>query len=96
MLRHKRLESFLIQKSKEDWLNLGGTNDKYFFDKLKLHYHYKLNLIYQLEDGNWTWDYEKVIQNATHYYEDFLGSPTITSILIDKEIIAIGPCLSSS
>lgn len=26
-----RLESFLVQKTKEDWLNLGDTNNKYFF-----------------------------------------------------------------
>jgi len=33
------LESFLVQKTKEDWLNLGDTNDKYFFEKLKQHHH---------------------------------------------------------
>jgi len=50
----QHLESFLIQKTKEDWLNLGDTNDKYFFDKLKQHHHRNGISSIKLDDGSCT------------------------------------------
>ncbi|KAJ8422097.1 hypothetical protein Cgig2_016816 [Carnegiea gigantea] len=78
-LWHDRLESFCLQKTKEDWLNLGDTNDKHCYDKLKQHHH--LNGISSIReaDGNWSCDYDRVIQHFLSYYEDFLGTPAVTN-----------------
>ena len=91
-----RLESFLVQKTKDDWLNLGDTNDKYFFAKMKQAYHHNRISSIKEEDGSWTWEYDKVIEHFTTYYEKSLGTPAITSTPIEEEIIAMGPCLNSS
>ncbi|KAJ8434757.1 hypothetical protein Cgig2_019682 [Carnegiea gigantea] len=76
---HNRLESFYVQKTKENWLNLGDSNDKISS--------------YQKEDGQWTWDYEEVKQHFIQHYSDFLGVPTVTTEVIKDDIIKIGPGL---
>lgn len=91
-----RMESFYIQKSKEEWLNLGDSNDKYFFEKLKQRHHYNMISSFQMKNGQWSWDYTKVTEHFVQFYENFLGAPAITHVNIDDQIIAMGPCLSIS
>jgi len=49
-----------------------------------------------LEDGNWTSEYEIVVNHFIKYFEDFLGCKAITSVNIDLKIIEIGECLNST
>jgi len=42
------------------------------------------------------WDYDKVINHFTHYFKNLPRTPTSISNPIDDDIIAMGPCLSSS
>lgn len=91
-----RLESFYIQKSKEDWLNLDDMNGKYFHERLKQRYQHNRISSYQMDDDQWTWEYDKLIEHFVHYYERSLGSPAEVTEHIDDQIIAMGPCLSIS
>jgi len=52
-----RLQSFYIQMSKEDWLCLGDSNDKFFYESIKHKQH--INRISSIlrEDDTWTSDY---------------------------------------
>ncbi|KAJ8436280.1 hypothetical protein Cgig2_025709 [Carnegiea gigantea] len=72
----QRLDSFYKQKSKKDLLNLDDTNGKYFHTKLKQRYHFNRIASYQMEDGQWTWDYDKAIAHFVSCYKDLL----ITSV----------------
>jgi len=90
------LERFLIQKTKEDWLNLGDTNDQYFYAKLKQYHHGNRISLIKLEDGTWTWDYAKVTQHFVHYFENLLGTSAVLTDCIDDNIIAMRPSLNRS
>lgn len=85
-----------FKKSKEDWLNLDDTNGKYFHERLKQRHQHNRISSYQMDDDQWTWEYDKLIEHFVHYYERSLGSPAEVTEHIDDQIIALGPCLSIS
>ena len=95
-LWNQRLESLYIQKSKEEWLNLDDTNGRYFHDRLRQRHHHNRIASYQLDNGQWTREYEKVVAHFVSYYEGLLGTPTATFKSIDDHIIDMGPRLSTS
>ncbi|KAJ8436766.1 hypothetical protein Cgig2_021296 [Carnegiea gigantea] len=91
----QRLESFYKQKS-EEWLNLDDINRQYFYAKLKQRHHLNRIASYQIEDGQWTWSYDKVLAHFVNYYKNLLGTPVLTQDNINDSIIAMGPCVSIS
>ncbi|KAJ8449507.1 hypothetical protein Cgig2_002304 [Carnegiea gigantea] len=80
----QRLESFYKQKSKEEWPNLDDTNGKYFHAKLQQKHHINRIASYQMEDGQWTWDYEKVVAHFVNYFEDLLGTSVTVQESFDR------------
>ena len=49
-----RIQSFMIQKTKKDWLNLGDSNDRYFHEKLKQRHYNNGILAIQMTNGEMT------------------------------------------
>ncbi|KAJ8423867.1 hypothetical protein Cgig2_009495 [Carnegiea gigantea] len=50
--------------------------------------------LYQMEDVQWKWEYEKVVAHFVTYYRELLGTPMFTQDGAADHIITTGPCLS--
>ena len=74
-------------------MNLDETNDKFFHAKLGQRHHLNRIASYQMKDGQWTWEYEKVVIHFVTYYRELLGTPMFTQDGVADPIIATGPCL---
>jgi len=66
-------ESFLKQKSKLHWLDVGDKNNKTFFNAAKLRE--SINTIWEIqcEDGTIASSQDEIKKEAEHFFSDFLG-----------------------
>ncbi|KAJ8425954.1 hypothetical protein Cgig2_001002 [Carnegiea gigantea] len=89
-LQKSRLESFYITKSKEDWLCLRDSNEKFFFEAIKQRpYINRISSVIDEED-NGSWDHQVITHYFITFYENFLRIEIDTSEMIDDNIINKG------
>ncbi|CAN1759694.1 Transposon TX1 uncharacterized 149 kDa protein [Linum perenne] len=68
-------ESFLKQKARENWVNLGDSNTKFFHSSLKCRQAYNQIVSLNTADGRTVKDLPEIINEAVGFYEKLLGTP---------------------
>ncbi|CAN1841986.1 LINE-1 retrotransposable element ORF2 protein [Linum perenne] len=68
-------ESFLKQKARENWVNLGDSNTKFFHSSLKCRQAYNQIVSLNTADGRTVRDLPEIINEAVGFYEKLLGTP---------------------
>ncbi|XP_062113734.1 uncharacterized protein LOC133824773 [Humulus lupulus] len=86
--------SFLMQRSKIDWLRKGDSNTAYFHAYLKKRRAENIIASFINEQGNLVDNFSEVVSHFLNHFRSIMGSPSSAKQKIDTRCIALGPKLN--
>ncbi|XP_062086259.1 uncharacterized protein LOC133792374 [Humulus lupulus] len=92
--KYQMYHSFLMQRSKIDWLRKGDSNTAYFHAYLKKRRAENRIASFINEQGNLVDNFLEVVSLFLNHFRSIMGSPSSAKQKIDTRCVALGPKLN--
>lgn len=87
--------SYLQQKNKIKWIQLGDDNTAYFYRSLKVQQYRKRILEIKNCHDVWCYSPESISEDFVEYYEQLLGTEVLNRIQVNQNLIRQGNIISN-